>query len=197
MTKPVVMEQVGFAGFGEPPANDNGFIVAMGRRLHVEQFALLTGIDAQTIRSRLRSGWTPDEAVTRPFTPTNKRLSDAFTVPWGAAGSFTWDHAPYTDDPWCQDFVVKHRGGATVEVCCAAYGLEDSQWRATEQQALMKLRGLILDGDEAARSWFVDAFDEDALTALLERYGDTAPDSGSDDELGDDDAGPLFGREAA
>lgn len=197
MSGPVLLEQINL--FGEVENDTDGFITAQGRRLHVEQWSLATGIDAQTIRSRLRSGWTADDAVSRAYQPTNRRQSAAFEVPWGAPGSFTWDCVPYSDDLWCQSFIKAHPGGATVEACCATYGLEDSQFRATEAEALMKLRGLILDGDEDARSWFVDAFDEDALDALLERYGAVAPDmcdSGDGGEACDRDDGELF-REAA
>lgn len=186
--------------FGEAERDGGGFISAFGKRLHVEQFAEVYGIDAQTIRSRLRSGWSNERSVSEAYTSTNKRLSTAFQVPWFSPGSFTWDHLPYELDIGCQDFVKKHPGGALVEECCEAYGIEDSQLRGSEASALMKLRGAVLDDSEGARSLFIDMLGEDALELLLERYGKTAPDmegagpSAEADEERDD--GELFAAAA-
>lgn len=194
---PILLEQVGFS-FAPEPANDNGFLIAFGRRLHIEQWQLVHGVDAQTIKSRLRSGWTAERAVSEDMHDTNKRRSDAFEgeKSWGQPGSFTWEHLPASWDPYFLAFMREHPNGATVEVVGAAMGLEDSQCRATCDTALMKLRAAVLDDVGDARDLFCDFFGDDALIALLDRFGATAPDLDSgdgDDECDDrEDAGPLF-----
>lgn len=193
MSKPIIFEQVSM--FGEPE-NDNasGKLTAFGRTLFIEQWCQIgpEGLDAQTVRSRLRSGWDNERAVSEEPHSTNVRKSDAFTVPYGAPGSFTWSHVPASWDPYFLAFMRENPNGATVEVVGAAVGLEDSQCRSECDTALMKLRAAVLDDVGDARNLFVDFFGEGALDALMEKFGDSAPDLEGDEEF-DNEAGPLFG----
>lgn len=185
MSKPVIYEQVSMWG---EPENDNaaGKLTAFGRTLFIQQWCLLgpDGLDEQTVRSRLRSGWSNERAVTEAPHVTNKRQSDAFSVPYGAPGSFTWSHVPASWDPYFLAFMREHPNGATVELVGAAVGLEDSQCRSECDQALMKLRAAVLDDVGEARSLFLDFFGEDALEALMEKFGESAPHLDEEDGSG-------------
>ena len=60
---------------------DNHVITAFGRSLTAPEWSELTGIPHQTIHSRLRLGWTPQEAVGCRTRSHNAHLPRTITVP--------------------------------------------------------------------------------------------------------------------
>lgn len=138
-------------GFDWAPDPDAGKIVAFGRALTLAEWAVEVGIEAGTIRHRLASGWSADEALTAPIERTNRPADLRYQVPDGDPGSWTWygevprddgrgvEELRYMDDVWSQDFVRKHPDGAEIEEICAATGIEASQCRALLKSAFTKV----------------------------------------------------------
>ena len=77
----------------------------------------------------------PEFAMLLPSRMRVQRLG----IPAGEPGSWSWEALKWERDPWAQEFVLRHPGGATLEEVGAVLGFTRERTRQVEQAALRKV----------------------------------------------------------
>jgi hypothetical protein len=109
-------------------------IEAFGERHPADVWSRLVGVKPNVLRRRMRR-LPPEVALALP----RYAHVDPVAQP-GAPSAWTWELLAYEDDPWAQDFVARHPGGATIEEVGGALGMGRERIHQIEARAIDKLR---------------------------------------------------------
>ncbi len=77
----------------------------------------------------------PEFAMLLPAGMRIQRLE----IPAGQPGSWSWEALTWERDPWAQEFVVSHPGGATLEEIGQVLGVTREAVRQIEERAIRKV----------------------------------------------------------
>jgi hypothetical protein len=95
------------------------------------------GQNYRTVLHRMANGQTLEQALT----PQRKKLiSERPDAKPGEPGSVTWSDLPWAQDPYAQQFVRDHPGGAEMELVAKAMGFTRQRVEQIERSAYAKLR---------------------------------------------------------
>lgn len=111
-----------------------GKVEAFGEVLSIEAWSARTGIKAAVIRRRLKH-LAPEAALS--LSDYAHYSTDALP---GGPKSWTWDGLSWERDPWAQQFVDEHPGGASLEEVGDAIGVTRERVRQIEEKAIRKLQ---------------------------------------------------------